>query len=323
MPDRLGLVEQNLRRALTGALGRGWRVVDIVHGFRKRVPALQLDLLRRLDIGLAAWQHDHGLADDEVTRVANRLSTFLDRLPPAPTVEASGAGDLDDRVLVKVRALLAKAESTDFEAEADALTAKAHELMARCSIDAARVGRHSGTNDVIARRVLVDDPYAYQRMVLLTEVATACSCRVLCMTDIGLATVFGMPVDVEATEVLYTSLLLQVSRATLTSRDAPSGVSASKVAAFRRAFFIGFAARVGDRLRELRQRVVDDAGADLLPVLADRGAAVEAAIAAHGGKAGRRRRVSDHGGLLAGDRAGASASLDLPTLGASPGSLTG
>ena len=39
--------------------------------------------------------------------------------------------DLPDGLLDKVRALLAKAESTRFEAEADAFTAKAQELMAR------------------------------------------------------------------------------------------------------------------------------------------------------------------------------------------------
>ena len=37
----------------------------------------------------------------------------------------------------KVRALLAKAESTTFEAEAEALFAKAHQLMVRNAIDEA------------------------------------------------------------------------------------------------------------------------------------------------------------------------------------------
>src|SRR5438045_2689314 len=64
-------------------------------------------------------------------------------LPAAPRVGADGpsAADagIDDRMLAKVRALLAKAESTEFTDEADALTAKAQELMTRYSIDRALV----------------------------------------------------------------------------------------------------------------------------------------------------------------------------------------
>ena len=44
-----------------------------------------------------------------------------------------------DAVLARIRQLLAKAESTTFEAEALAFTAKAQELMTRHAIDAALV----------------------------------------------------------------------------------------------------------------------------------------------------------------------------------------
>jgi hypothetical protein len=47
----------------------------------------------------------------------------------------SAPADLDQRMLDRVRALLAKAESTDFPQEADAFTARAQELMARHRID--------------------------------------------------------------------------------------------------------------------------------------------------------------------------------------------
>jgi hypothetical protein len=65
----------------------------------------------------------------------------LPRLCPPPgkasraTRHDRGAVDADPRVLEKVRALLAKAESSEFDAEAEAFTAKAQELMARHSID--------------------------------------------------------------------------------------------------------------------------------------------------------------------------------------------
>ncbi|MDP9441581.1 MAG: DUF2786 domain-containing protein, partial [Actinomycetota bacterium] len=49
---------------------------------------------------------------------------------------AAGVPDsIDDRILSRVRALLAKAESTEFAPEAEAFTEKAQELMARYAID--------------------------------------------------------------------------------------------------------------------------------------------------------------------------------------------
>ena len=77
-------------------------------------------------------------------------------------------------MLAKIRALLAKAESTRFEAESDALTAKAQELMARHAIDdaVARSARSSEERPV-ARRIAVDQPYAVAKSHLLHVVATA------------------------------------------------------------------------------------------------------------------------------------------------------
>ena len=51
-----------------------------------------------------------------------------------------GRSVVEPRILDKVRALLAKAESTEFPEEAEAYTAKAQELMARHRIDRAVLG---------------------------------------------------------------------------------------------------------------------------------------------------------------------------------------
>ncbi|MET0324191.1 MAG: DUF2786 domain-containing protein, partial [Ilumatobacteraceae bacterium] len=72
-----------------------------------------------------------------VVTSARRLGTVIP--PPGASVRSllDAAPSVDDPVLVKVRALLAQAESTTFEAEAETFTAKAQELMARHAIDAA------------------------------------------------------------------------------------------------------------------------------------------------------------------------------------------
>jgi len=222
-----------------------------------------------------------------------------------------GAG-IQPGVLAKVRALLAKAESTTFAPEAEALTAKAHQLVARYSIDTALMEDGHTTDGVLARPVAVDAPYARAKFHLLGQVARACRCRVLWQVDLGIATVFGFAGDLDATELLYTSLLLQATTAVMLERS-PRGAPAN-VAAFRRAFLYAFANRIGQRLRASAAQVVAEASQDhsgsLLPVLTSREAAVEAALAeAFPNTRAVRFSVSDARGWRAGVDAAERASL--------------
>src|SRR5205807_2396905 len=82
--------------------------------------------------------------------------------------------DADARILERVRALLAKAESTTFPEEAEALSAKAQELMARYAIDRALLGGvGDGPHGVGGRRIHIDDPYARSKFLLVDVVADA------------------------------------------------------------------------------------------------------------------------------------------------------
>ena len=81
--------------------------------------------------------------------------------PPRPRVIRDR---IADPMLIKVRALLAQAESTTFPAEAETFTAKAQELMARHSIDAALVWEQLA---VVGRSC--DDPDRDRRSVLERE----------------------------------------------------------------------------------------------------------------------------------------------------------
>ena len=101
--------------------------------------------------------------------------------PSVRTPCMSTEPSLPQGVLDKVRALLAKAESTTFDAEAEAFTAKAQELMARHRIDRAvfeaREHRHraGGTRSVAGSGS--SDPYADAKAMLLANVADANGCR--------------------------------------------------------------------------------------------------------------------------------------------------
>jgi hypothetical protein len=200
-------------------------------------------------------------------------------------------GGVDPRVLHRVTALLAKAESTTYPDEAEALTAKAQELMTRHAIDVAAVeaegGGHSRTS---GRRIGIDDPYARARVTLLSEVARANRCRAVWSRGLGFATVCGDEGDLDAVEVLYTSLLVQATRAMVVARPpgrvggraAPSGAATRS---FRQSFLVAYAHRIGDRLRQVAKASAAEAaagpgGGGLLPVLARRADAAEAAAAA-------------------------------------------
>jgi hypothetical protein len=216
-----------------------------------------------------------------------RLGPVQVLIPPPGTGVRDAATEpvaaTDNPVLVKVRALLAQAESTTFEAEAETFTAKAQELMARHAIDAALVwGATERGERPIAIRLAVDDPYADAKVALLNTVATSSRCRVVSHTSYGVCTVIGFAPDLIATELLFTSLLVQ-SASALQAEGAAAGPGArTRSRGFRSSFLLAYAIRVGQRLREVTVEVEIEAETELgnsfLPVLVAREVAVEDAM---------------------------------------------
>ena len=192
-------------------------------------------------------------------------------------------GHADDPVLAKVRALLAKAESTQFAAEAEALAAKAQELMARHSIEdaVARSRAPRGERPVI-RRIAVDDPYAEAKSTLLGVVARANDSRCVWYDRYAMMAAVGFAKDLDAIEVLFTSLLVQASRAMLAKGSVTDGHGRSRTRSFRQSFLVAYANRIGQRLEmaawQARQQASEDLHLDLTPLLASRDAEVEEAM---------------------------------------------
>jgi hypothetical protein len=290
---------------------------------------------------IAAWARQEKLHPDEVLPTALDVLTLLHSLPrmplllPPPTKwpasnkgavpsPATHAGEIDAKALKVIRALLAKAESTNFEAEATTYTAKAQELMTKHSIDAAvlaaaEVGAGAGgvRRGIVSRRVHIDDPYADEKAAFLSAIAHVNGVRSVWMPQSGLCTVMGFPVDVQLTDLLFTSLLVQ---ATHMSAEATAHDRRLRTPSFKRAFLIAFADRVAERLEATRQHVAHVAeaeyGSALVPILADREAAVEAAYRdafpdVEIMPARRLNAAGWHAGRAAGDRAdiGAGAAI--------------
>ncbi|WP_233558783.1 DUF2786 domain-containing protein [Micromonospora radicis] len=203
---------------------------------------------------------------------------------PAGGSGADGSARIDARLLDRVRALLAKAESTNFPAEAEAYTAKAQELVTRHSLDEALLAARGGDAMPVvpyARRIGVDHPYEREKASLLDAVAQANRCHTVSSPELAFSTVFGFDTDIDAVDLLYTSLLVQAHRAM--ARAEPPGGKAGRrrLKAFRQSFLVAFAVRIDERLTDAAQLALAQATgggdgnglsdpADLLPVLASR-----------------------------------------------------
>ncbi|WP_156727399.1 DUF2786 domain-containing protein [Streptomyces apocyni] len=254
--------------------------------------------LRDLDAAEPWWgADDTGYADALARREsADRFSLatavlevlrLLLRLPAITPVGAVPGAPVhvppphqESRLLTRIRALLAKAEATDFPDEAEALTAKAQELMARHSVDEALLAAKGPSGDAPAAcRIGVDAPYETAKAILLDAAATANHCRAVWQEALGFSTVVGFEPDLESVELLYTSLLVQGNAAMAKAEAAQRAAGRKRTKTFRQSFLLAYAHRIGTRLsdtaaRATSERAASEAGASFLPVLAARDVAV-------------------------------------------------
>jgi hypothetical protein len=165
-----------------------------------------------------------------------------------------------DRLLDRVRKLLAKAEAEGVTAaEAQALTAKAAELMAKYGIDRALLAATQPETDKPGDRIVeIYNPWGRVQAHLLCGLAAALRCQSILVTaDSGLRVhIFGYDSDLERTDVLYTSVLIQMWHG-LVATDVPA--DAYSVRAWRRSWLLGFAAAVIARVRTAEQRAEQSA----------------------------------------------------------------
>jgi len=288
-------IDRRLGAAVERAVSLGWSGSDLVHAFTRESPR-QGRLVARLVTTSAAgvdtvapgphvepWRLDEGLSVDDATRTALLLAMFLELVTPMPPRRRGAISRPNGEVLAKVRALLAKAESTTFPAEAEALTAKAQELMSRHAIDEAMLAASSdlaqADRSMSVGRVHLEDPYLMQKADLLHVVARANGARAVVHGKLGIATIVGAAPDLDMVELLFTSLLLQ---ATVAMQEAGRQHAEDRTRGFRASFLAAFAVRIGERLGAAREAATDAGrqryGSALVPVLAAKEDQVDATL---------------------------------------------
>ncbi|MGH3518432.1 MAG: DUF2786 domain-containing protein [Haloechinothrix sp.] len=236
---------------------------------------------------LGQWAQRQAMSLEQAITVVITLLAELMTLPELPQIlpppgtatrhaTASAAG-VDQKILTRVRSLLAKAESTQFPDEAEALSAKAQELMNRHAFERALLDADAHKPQLAtSSRLWLDNPYLDAKSHLVAEIARANRCRTVFYKQFGFVALVGEELDLEITELLATSLLVQATRAMLAEGRHTTRTGVSRTQSFRRSFLVSYAVQVGERLKEAGAAAHDRSDdARLLPVLADRSRAVE------------------------------------------------
>ncbi|MBP2320606.1 hypothetical protein JOF56_000991 [Kibdelosporangium banguiense] len=236
---------------------------------------------------LSQWAERGGVGFEEALRTTITLMAGIMTLPklarivPLPGTatrrQAASASGVDQKILARVRALLAKAESTQFPDEAEALSAKAQELMNRHAFERALLDADAQRQQVATSiRLWLDNPYVEAKSSLVAAIANANRCKAVFYAKLGFVALVGEEMDLEITELLAMSLLVQATRAMVAEGSHTMRDGTSRTRSFRRSFLIAYADRIGERLDEAGTRAHDPVeDKRLLPVLAKRSRVVE------------------------------------------------
>lgn len=220
-------------------------------------------------------------------------------------------------IITRVQALIAKAESSPFPAEADAFMAKAQQLINDHAIDQARLTGADPTS-VGHDTLPMKGTYTKERCLIWSAVARANRCQVLTLSSYGSSkvsdlTLIGRTQDRELVRLLATSLELQAVRRLDDLEPHPLGGSA---VVQRRSFLRGFALEVTDRLRRSghTHAVVGQSAEQALVLARD---AVDRYVADNFDVSRGRRTSAQHDGMAFsyGRRAGANADVGASRLG--------
>lgn len=187
---------------------------------------------------------------------------------------------MTDKLLDRIGALLAKAESTDSLHEAEALVAKAQQLATTHAVDLAtarqRTARRHRREHVTQRKVMLGrrgETGLRHRILLFVGIAHVNDVQVDVARDSTYVLAFGFPSDLDVVDALYGSLATQMTAAATAAirrgehredrywSDA-AGAWRSDARVYRTNFNDGFVAAITERLAQARAAALTAPGGD-------------------------------------------------------------
>ncbi|BAU96559.1 hypothetical protein N24_2297 [Corynebacterium suranareeae] len=190
----------------------------------------------------------------------------------------------------RITALLKKAESTNFEEEAEALILKAETLRQQYRIESLLIDSYNqdakdSSTPIRATRVYLEAPWIRHQFKLLNCVARVHSCEGLLVTKSGICTIFGEPDDVAHVVDLFNSLNRQRAHFMKTSSGARQAQLNGETSSYRRSFMIAYAYQITQLLIIAKEEALSDladhaplAHNAIVPVLEDRGIRAQVAL---------------------------------------------
>ncbi|UXA18305.1 DUF2786 domain-containing protein [Mycobacterium sp. SMC-4] len=166
----------------------------------------------------------------------------------------------DEKMLARIAALLRQAEGTDNPHEAEAFMAAAQRLATSTSIDLAVARSHSAQRTKaqapVQRTITIGEAGArglrtYVQLFVVIAAANDVTCDVASNSTFVYA--YGFAEDIDATHALYTSLVMQMVRAS-NAYIASGAHRPTPTITARINFQLAFGARVGQRLAEAREQ---------------------------------------------------------------------
>ena len=224
---------------------------------------------------------------------------------------------IQEEKLETIQRLLDKAQATEFEAEAEALTDRATALMEQYSIDAAMLQSQSKVSfSPTKTTIFITGQYAAANQHMVARIAKAfgahCVFTERCNEDgmfVDAVEVYGYEQDIDMIRMLHTSLNLQCANLVKNLK----GLSSGETRVIRRSFIYGFAVKIGDRLMSQRATATvqaEDSTPGAALVLVDRSTLARKALENDYPKLRKVRYAPvDRRSYAAGQDAGARANL--------------
>jgi hypothetical protein len=190
----------------------------------------------------------------------------------------------DSKIKDKVRALLTKAERTEYSAEAEAFNAKAAELIAKHALDELELRSmkpNQFPDEIESRRYVVQAPYSIDRLRLIVNVALALGCIAYYIPQARdgsktatkskdhdtYAYIVGFKEDIDMVELMLESLNKQMEHEREREIRHQYFTSMGKKKVWNASFIRGYAARISSRLRTSYNETMSEATGSVAIVL--------------------------------------------------------